>query len=309
MTTLDMRAVPVLVTGGTGFIGSRLLPRLQETAARVTVLSRDPTRAKRQFGEAVRCERDPARVADDPPRIVINLAGAGIADRPWTRARRKQLLDSRVALTDALRESLAEAPPEVLVSASAVGYYGVSESRKFSEEDGPGAGFAAELCRRWEDSAEAFTALGTRVVRLRIGLVLGPGGLLQRMKLPFSLGLGGRIGHGRQWMSWIHLDDVLGLIETAVMDPNLEGAMNAVAPTPVTNAEFTRALGRVLGRPTLLPVPAFALRTLLGDMADELLLSGVHARPTRALASGYRFRYPELEGAMRAALGRGNDAA
>ncbi len=309
MTTLDLRSASVLVTGATGFIGSHLLPRLLRVGARVSVLSRDPERARRAFGTEVRCEREPDRLAADAPQIVINLAGAGIAERPWTRARRKVLLDSRVAFTDALRTSLAKAPPSVLVNASAVGYYGVSESREFSEEDGPGSGFAAELCRRWEDSAEAFTGLGTRVVRLRIGLVLGPGGLLQRMKLPFSLGLGGRIGHGRQWMSWVHLDDVLGLIETAVMETSMTGAVNAVAPNPVTNAEFTRTLGRVLGRPTLLPVPAFALRTLLGDMAEELLLSGVRAHPNRALASGYAFEHPELEGAMRAALGRGRSAA
>ena len=301
---LDLKNVPILVTGGTGFIGSRLVPSLATAGAQVTVLSRDPARASRQFGAGIHCVRHPSEAKEGPPRVVVNLAGAGIADWPWTAARRKELLDSRVAYTDRLRDSLSDTPPEVLVNASAVGYYGVSESRTFTEEDGPGEGFAAELCRDWEGSAEAFSALGTRVTCVRIGLVLGPGGLLGRMKLPFSLGLGGRIGHGRQWMSWVHLDDVVGIFERSITDPELAGAVNATAPTPVTNAEFTRALGQVLNRPTLFPVPAFLLRSLLGQMADELLLAGAHVSPGRAVAAAFPFRHSELEGALRDALGR-----
>ncbi|TVS12920.1 MAG: TIGR01777 family protein [Gammaproteobacteria bacterium] len=296
--------MPVLVTGGTGFIGSRLVPHLAAAGAQVTVLSRDPARAGRQFGAGIHCVKDPSETKERPPRVVVNLAGAGIADWPWTSRRRVELLDSRIAYTDRLRASLIDTPPEILVSASAVGYYGVSESREFTEKDGPGEGFAAQLCRRWEASAEAFSALGTRVTCVRIGLVLGPGGLLGRMKLPFSLGLGGRLGHGRQWMSWVHLDDVVGIFERSITDPELAGAVNATAPASVTNAEFTRTLGQVLKRPTPFPVPAFLLHSLLGQMADELLLAGAYVRPERAQAAAYPFRYPALEDALRDALGR-----
>ncbi|MCC5885568.1 MAG: TIGR01777 family oxidoreductase [Gammaproteobacteria bacterium] len=296
--------VPILVTGGTGFIGSRLLPMLEQAGAEMTVLTRDPGRARRVLGESVRLVTDLPSAAATNPRAVVNLAGAGIADRPWTEGRRRLLLDSRVALTRGLRDALKGSPPDVIVSASAVGYYGTHADQTFTEDDGPGSGFAADLCRQWEQEAEAFADLGSRVLRLRIGLVLGPGGLLGRMKLPFSLGLGGRIGHGRQWMSWVHLDDVLGLIGRCLADDAMTGAVNATAPEPVTNADFTATLGKVLHRPTIFPVPAFVLRTLLGDMAEELLLSGARVLPQRALDSGYAFAWPALEAAMAAALGR-----
>ena len=296
--------VPILVTGGTGFIGSRLVARLQRAGADVTVLTRDAQRARQVTGTAAKLVTDMQAAASNTPRMVVNLAGAGIADRPWTEARRRLLLDSRVAFTRQLREALEATPPEAIINASAVGYYGTDAEQTFAEDDGPGSGFAADLCRQWEEEAQAFAALGSRVVRLRIGLVLGPGGLLGRMKLPFSLGLGGRIGDGRQWMSWVHLDDVLGLIERCLTDRTLSGAINATAPEPVTNARFTATLGKVLSRPTIFPVPAFVLSTLLGDMADELLLSGARVLPQRAMDNGYVFDQPDLEGAMRAALGR-----
>lgn len=296
--------VPILVTGGTGFIGSRLVGRLQRAGAQVTVLTRDAQRARRVTDAEVKLVTDMQAAAASRPRMVVNLAGAGIADRPWSDARRRLLLDSRVAFTRELREALAPTPPAAIINASAVGYYGTDADRIFTEEDGPGSGFAADLCRYWEAEADAFAALGSRVVRLRIGLVLGPGGLLGRMKLPFSLGMGGRIGDGRQWMSWVHLDDVLGLIELCLADEAFSGSINATAPAPVTNAAFTATLGKVLGRPTVFPVPAFLLRTLLGDMAEELLLSGAHVLPKRALERGYVFAQPDLEGAMKWALGR-----
>lgn len=299
--------VPILVTGGTGFIGSRLVARLQRAGADVTVLTRDAERARRVTASEVKLVTDMQAAAATRPRLLVNLAGAGIADRPWTEARRRLLQDSRVAFTRHLREALGASPPEAIINASAVGfygYYGSDAEQAFTEDDGPGTGFAADLCRQWEEEAEAFAVLGSRVVRLRIGLVLGPGGLLGRMKLPFSLGLGGRIGDGRQWMSWVYLDDVLGLIERSLCDDAFKGAINATAPTPVTNAAFTATLGKVLHRPTIFPVPAFALRTLLGDMAEELLLSGARVLPQRALDKGYVFAQPDLEGAMQLALGR-----
>jgi uncharacterized protein (TIGR01777 family) len=299
----SLEHTPILVTGGTGFIGSRLVARLLAAGARVTVLTRDRARARRRLGDAVTLVEDVSEVASAAPRMLVNLAGEGIADRPWTEARRRLLFESRVSLNEQLLARLADRPPEVVVSASAVGYYGTSETATFTESDVHGRGFAAELCRDWEGAASRFTALGSRVTCLRIGLVLGPGGLLGRLRLPFSLGLGGRIGHGRQWMSWVHLDDVLGLMEFALRHPEAVGALNATAPQPVTNRDFTRALGAALRRPTLIPAPAFALRAALGDMAEELLLQGSRVLPQRALALGYEFRFPELDDALRAALG------
>ena len=298
----NLSQVRVLVTGGTGFIGSRLVPRLQRAGAEVSVSTRDAARARKLLGPDVSVSESLVDLARLQPRCVINLAGAGIADRPWTSGRRETLLASRVAFTEALHQALASAPPEVVVNASAVGYYGSSEDRTFTEEDGPGEGFAAQLCQRWEAAAMAFESTGSRLVRLRLGLVLGPGGLLGRMKLPFSLGLGGRIGHGRQWMSWVHMEDVLGLLERSLTDPGLSGPVNATAPAPVTNADFTAALGRVLRRPTPFPIPALVLRTLLGDMADELLLSGARVLPARAHEADYLFRFETIEEALADAL-------
>jgi uncharacterized protein (TIGR01777 family) len=302
-----LQDVPVLVTGGTGLVGTALVPELLARGARVTVTTRDARRVRARLPAAVTAAED-VRALPEAPRAVVNLAGAGIADRPWTAARRRVLLASRVDGTAALREALAASPPEVLVSASAVGYYGTHagppETASFTEDDGPGEGFAADLCVRWEDEARAFEDLGTRVVRARIGLVLGPGGLLGRMRLPFSLGLGGRLGDGRQWMSWVHRDDVVALMIRGLEDAGLSGPMNLVAPEPVRNAEFTRALGAVLHRPTVLPAPAFVLRTLLGDLADELLLGGAHVSPARARDAGHAFRHTDVETAMAAALGR-----
>jgi hypothetical protein len=294
----DDEPLSVLVAGGSGFIGRHLVPRLLRGGMEVTVLSRDPVVARRVLPDAVRCI---ARVEDrvgPPPRVLVNLAGAGIADRPWTARRRRLLLDSRVAWTEALHRALADQPPEVVINASAIGYYGTAESGRFTEDDGPGSGFAADLCARWEDAAGAFAADGARLVRTRLGIVLGPGGMLARLRLPFSLGLGGRLGHGRQPMSWIHLEDVLGLMVRAIEDPQLSGPLNLTAPNPVSNAEFTRALGRTLHRPTPFPVPAFVLRTLLGDMAEELLLSGAAVIPERAEQHGYRFRFPRIDDAL-----------
>lgn len=294
----------VLVTGGSGFIGRHLVPRLAARGHDVTVSSRDPQRAARVLPEGTRIVADVTDPRMPAPDVLVNLAGAGIADRPWTPKRRAELLDSREAFTSRLRASLGDRQPSVVVSGSAVGWYGTSEHRRFTEEDPPGEGFAAELCRRWEAAARPFEADGARLVLLRTGLVLGDGGLLAKMKTPFLLGLGGRLGHGRQLMSWIHIEDELALIERAIEDDSVVGPLNLTAPNPVSNAEFTRALGRALKRPTPLPVPGPVLATLLGDMARELLLAGAAVLPARAEALGHEFRFPHLDGALDDLVGR-----
>ncbi len=296
--------MPILVAGGTGFIGRHLVRRLVEAGAEVTVYTRDRERGRRRLGPGVGLCDTLEGVAAATPRAVVNLAGEGIADWPWTVARRRALVASRVGFTQALCATLAAAPPEVMINASAIGFYGVDPERTFTEEDGPGSGFSAALCERWEATARESAPEGCRVVCLRIGLVLGPGGMLERMRGPFSLGLGGRIGDGKQWMSWVHLEDVLGLIERALVDDAFEGPVNATAPEPITNIEFTRTLGRVLKRPTFFPVPALLLRTLLGDMAEEILLAGPRVRPARAQQAGYQFQHLVLEDALRDALGK-----
>lgn len=236
----------------------------------------------------------------------VHLAGENIAAGRWTRARKARIRDSRVKVTRRLCESLAglSQPPKVLVSASAVGYYGDRGEEVLTEESPAGMGFLSEVCRGWEAACEPAVQKGIRVVNLRTGMVLSAaGGVLPRMLLPFRMGLGGRIGSGRQFMSWIDLDDLVGVIFHALTCDTLAGPVNAVAPNPVINLEFTRTLGRVLRRPTFFCVPAWALRLALGEMADELLLASARVAPARLAASGYVFRYPELEGALRHVLG------
>jgi len=300
---MELRDARILVTGGSGFVGRHLVPRLAQGGAHVTVLTRSPARTAGAL-PGVDLVADPVAAAARAPNVVINLAGAGIGDRPWTEGRRRLLRSSRIAYTEALREAFAAQPPEVLVSASAIGYYGISEHARFDESAAQGAGFAAQLCADWEASARTFEALGTRVVLGRIGLVLGDGGLLQRLRLPFSLGLGGRIGSGRQWMSWIHMADLLALMETAVLDDAWQGAFNFTAPEPARNVDFTRVLAGTLNRPAFLPAPGFLLRVLLGEMAEELLLSGAAVYPERVREQGFAFEFASLAPAVADALGR-----
>lgn len=291
----------LLITGGTGFIGRALCARLLADGHRLTVLSRRPRRVPALCGAAV------AGVAsfDELPRdrhfdAVINLAGEGIADRPWSAARKRLLRDSRIGVTTALCDwiAAAESKPALLISGSAVGYYGSRGDQLLGEETSVGADFAAHLCRDWEAEAARVEVLGVRLCLLRTGLVLGrDGGMLARLKLPFSLGLGGRLGDGQQWMPWVHRDDLIGLVVYLLTHPTLQGPFNGSAPAPVTNADFTAALAQALHRPALLPMPAFALRLLLGEMA-ELLLGGQRALPLRAQEAGFVFRYPTLPTAL-----------
>jgi hypothetical protein len=238
---------------------------------------------------------------------VVHLAGKTLAGGRWNEDRKTEIRRSRVEGTERLCESLAMVPrpPRVLISASAVGYYGDRGDEILSETGRPGTDFLAQLCRDWERATAIASQVGIRVVHLRFGVVLSPsGGALHRMLLPFKLGLGGRLGRGTQFWSWIALDDAVGVIHHALVAETLEGAVNAVAPAPVTNAEFTRTLARVLRRPALAPMPAFVARLVFGEVADAFLLASQRVAPMRLNASGYRFRHPDLEDALRTLLRR-----
>ena len=278
----------ILVSGSHGFVGSALVPFL-------TALGHQITRLVRPY--------DPAAL--DGVEAVAHLAGESIIGR-WTPGKKTQIRDSRVNGTRALAESLARLarPPLALVCASAVGYYGERGEERLQEDSPAGSGFLADVCREWEAAARPAVQQGIRVVNLRIGMVLSPhGGALAKMLPVFRLGLGGCLGSGRQYLSWIALDDLVEVIAFALAAPNLRGPVNAVAPTPVTNREFTKTLGRLLGRPTLCPVPAFAARLALGEMAEALLLASARVMPAALLASGFTFRYPDLDGALRHLVG------
>lgn len=298
----------VLVAGGTGFIGRALVQELLAAGHGVVVLTRRAVKEGALFPPPVTIRRWSPREPLRPSLLagadaVVNLAGASIARR-WTQAAKREILSSRTETTAALVKAMqaSSSPPRVLVNASAVGYYGPRGDEFVTETDPPGEDFLARVCREWEAAATAAEAAGVRVVRLRIGLVLGRGGALARMSLPFRFFVGGPIGSGKQWMPWIHIDDLTGLIRFALEEDSLRGAVNGTAPNPVRNRDFARTLGRVLRRPALLPAPAFALRLVFGEMA-EMLLTGQRAIPKAALAAGFRFRFTELEPALRAIYG------
>jgi uncharacterized protein (TIGR01777 family) len=289
----------VLVTGGTGFIGRRLVAALAAAGHDVTVLSRAGTAPGFAGTGRVIAVTNLTQVARDCRiNAIINLAGEPISDRPWTRAKRIRIIRSRLAVTRAVTALIArlDHKPAVLVSGSAIGIYGLQDNDFLDETAAGRPCFSARVCRNWEAAA---ARAGIRTVTLRIGLVLAAsGGLLGRLLTLFEYGLGGRLGHGRQWMSWIHRDDLVRMIIHVIQNEQISGPVNAVAPHPVTNAEFTRTLGQLLGRPTWLHLPAAPLAALLGDFARELLLGGQRVHPGMALAHGFRFRHPSLAGAL-----------
>lgn len=290
----------ILITGGTGFIGQRLCQRLLAAGHRVTVLTRSPGKGGPQKVDYVGRLDDVGQV-----QAVVNLAGEPLTHGRWTPARKQAFLDSRIGTTRTLLAWMRDRPtrPQVLVSGSAIGYYGPRDAAPLDETASPGHDFAAMLCRNWEAEALKAEDLGVRTCLLRTGIVLDRGGgALARMLPPFRLGLGGPMGDGRQWMSWIHRDDLVGLILWLLADPEVRGACNGTAPNAVTNAEFASTLARTLHRPALLRTPGFALKLGFGEMAG-LLLTGQNVVPALALREGYRFRYPTLDGALRAILG------
>lgn len=296
----------ILITGATGFIGSHLSEHLNNEGHRVTALSRDPDGARRQvpalagaFAWSPLSERPPAEALRDVEAIV-HLAGEPVDGR-WTDDKKEAIRDSRVIGTRNLVTAIAEAEkrPEVLVSGSAIGYYGDRGDETLTEDADPGDDFLASVCREWEREAHAARELGLRVHTIRTGIVLGPdGGALEQMLLPAKLGLSGPLGSGRQWWSWIHIEDEVGILAHALTNLSESGALNGTAPGPVRQKEFAKALGRVLHRPAFLPAPAFALELVLGGFAVELL-SSKRVLPEAARAAGYHFRHPDLEPALR----------
>ncbi|MBI4341755.1 MAG: TIGR01777 family protein [Candidatus Omnitrophica bacterium] len=289
----------LLVTGGTGFIGSTLCQTLAQHGHDLLVVSRSPhpPQPNRRVISWDDVERQGMLGEMDG---VVHLAGESIAGKPWTPKQKALIRDSRVQTTRRLVRTMAASvkKPAVLVSASAVGYYGPRGEEPLTESDPPGEGFLAQVCREWEGEAQQAEGLGIRVVRLRLGIVLAPaGGALAKMAPPFRAFVGGPLGSGRQWMSWIHREDVIGLIEWSLTHPDCAGAINATAPNPVTMREFCRALGQALRRPSWAPVPAPVLRLLLGEMA-QMLLTGQRVIPQGARRAGYAFRYPDLADAL-----------
>lgn len=296
----------ILLTGATGLIGRSLCRYWQGQGHELLVWSRRPEQVARLCGDAVRGVARLEDLGDIKLHAVVNLAGAPIANRRWTRRRKAELWKSRIQLTEHLVEWLASlsSQPDVLISGSAMGWYGDGGEHWLREEEAPlSRDFASQLCIAWEESAQRAQELGMRVVLIRTGLVLSrEGGFLGRLLPIFRMGLGGRLGAGRQWMPWVHLHDQVALIDFLLHSPTASGAYNACAPGPVRNAEFTRCLARVLGRPALLSVPAFVLRLGLGELS-ELLLGGQRAMPERLKEEGFIFRFDELSTALNDLLG------
>ena len=291
----------ILVTGSSGLIGSALIPYLTAKGHQVIRLVRSQPKTG-----ANEIRWDPEKRIENAEGLegieaAVHLAGENISEGRWTEEKKARILQSRAKGTRTLSESLTQLtrPPKVLVSASAIGFYGDRGTEILTEQSASGNDFLAEVCRDWELATRPAAQRGIRVVNLRFGVVLSSeGGALAKMLTPFKLGAGGRIGSGDQFMSWVALDDVIRAIHHALTSEALHGPVNVVAPNPVTNAEFTKTLGRVLSRPTIFTVPAFAARLAFGEMADALLLSSARVEPARLKESGYVFKYTELEGAL-----------
>lgn len=304
-----MPGLTVAVTGGSGLVGSALIPFLVAGGHRVVGFVRGATGRSRSPAERV-VEWDPDARRLDPAHLegvdaVVHLSGESVAGGRWTEAKKTRIRSSRVQSTRLLCETVTRLarPPQVIVSASAVGYYGDRGAEVLREDSAAGSGFLALVCRDWEEATAPARHGGIRVVTLRIGMVLSrDGGALAALLTPFRLGAGGPVGSGAQYVSWITIDELLGVILHAAATESLSGPVNAVTPNPVTNLDFARTLGRVLFRPALMPTPTFAARLLFGEMADALLLASARVEPARLVATGYTFQYPNLEEALRHVL-------
>ncbi|MEM7714885.1 MAG: TIGR01777 family oxidoreductase [Cyanobacteria bacterium P01_A01_bin.68] len=303
----------VAITGATGFVGSRLVERLQKQGMKILVLTRNTASARRLF---------PANVYPDVEIIaytptasgswqneiancqgIVNLAGSPISEGRWTTERKQEILNSRKLTTQKIVEAIANSStkPQVLVNASAIGYYGTSETATFDENSPSSNDFLSEVCQVWETEAQKVTDNNVRLVILRFGIVLGMGGALGKMITPFKLFAGGPIGSGEQWFSWIHLDDMVGLILHALTNSEMSGVYNGTAPKPVRMAELSTTMGKVMNRPSWLPVPAFAIEAMLGDGA-VVALEGQKVLPKRTLESGFKYQYSDLEPALKEIL-------
>src|SRR5919205_969863 len=301
----------VIVTGSTGLVGRALVKSLLAEGHEVTRLVRGEAQGFKAPGTAA-VHWNPKRGEIDAGALeghdaAVHLAGENVGEGRWDDEKKRRILESRVKGTSLLAGALAglSAKPGVLVSASATGFYGDRGAEVLREESASGDDFLSEVCREWEKATLAASQAGIRVVHLRIGVVLSAeGGALQKMLTPFKLGLGGKVGGGEQYMSWITLEDLVGVIRRAIEDEALRGPVNTVAPQQVTNEEFTKALGRALGRPTIFAVPAFAARLAFGETADALLLASTRVEPARLKEVGYQFKHPEIEEALRSVLGK-----
>jgi uncharacterized protein (TIGR01777 family) len=299
-----MSPMRILVSGASGPIGAALLRALKAQGAAITRLVRNSATSNEQI------VWDPSRPLS-PDSVsgfdaVIHLAGESIVGR-WTDAKKRRILDSRSQGTGHLAEAVAKAsqPPRVFVSASAVGFYGNRGDEILSEDSPSGEGFAADICRQWEAATQPAAKAGIRTAQMRIGVVMSAdGGALPKMLTPFRLGLGGRLGNGRQWWTWVSVRDVVGAIQHVLNHESLSGPVNTVAPNPVTNAEFTRILASVLNRPAIFPMPAFAVRLIFGEMGEELFLGSQRVEPAKLAATGYRFQHPDLKNALKEILQR-----
>jgi uncharacterized protein (TIGR01777 family) len=299
----------VAITGATGFVGSRLVERLHTEGHEILVLTRSGSHAQKVFPRSAFPKVEivtytPTASGSWQDAIagcdaVVNLAGEPIGEGRWTNERKQEILNSRQLSTQKIVEAIAKANPKpsVLVNASAIGFYGTSETATFDETSPPGNDFLAQVCQAWEAEANKVQDAGVRLVILRFGIVLGMGGALGKMITPFKLFAGGPLGSGRQWFSWIHLDDIVNLIIQAITKPDMSGAYNATAPSPVRMADLCQTMGEVLSRPSWLPVPDFALEVLLGDGA-MVVLEGQQVLPQRTLNTGFEFQYPKLKPAL-----------
>lgn len=293
----------ILVTGATGLVGSRLLPLLTSDGHTVSTLTRRKSQSPSERTWNPDSGTLPATTLDGIDAI-IHLAGENIGDSRWTAAKKQRIRDSRVHGTRLLAQAAAQSGHvKTFVCASAIGFYGDRGTEQLTEDSAPGDGFLPEVCREWEAATEAARSSGIRVVNLRLGVVLSKdGGALAKMLLPFKLGAGGIIGSGHQYWSWLTVDDAARMFQFAVNHDSLSGPVNAVAPTPASNYEFTKALGRVLHRPTIFPLPAFMAKLVLGEMAQDLILASTRVLPAKLQQAGYVFAHPNLDQALSAAL-------